>query len=269
MTKFRECREAREQAEAKAAEDAKRKKDEANNTKAAEDARQKNENADFYGSNGKLADAGRRADAKYNWWMQTKRKNVALPAGHPDKAAAEWAESQARSALDSFQGIVPPPEIFSKVPPPPPPLDMAKPLQTAWLPKPPAFLPPGMPPMFEPPAPPVPEHDNWDEPKWWLHQWGEFQGSQPHNACNSPVGDDTKTNVWALLDNQTSGWPKQGQKCLTSHKDPRMQILDWTNTGRSDFLIEIYWPSRPSPFWGRLHGRIHSAVENRLTRIFF
>ena len=273
MTKLRECREAKEakaaeDAKAKAAEDAKRKKDEATNTMAAEEARQK-DNADYFGPNGKLA---RTLDALYKCWNDAKRNNSALLADHPDKAAAVWAESQARSALDSFQGIKPPPEITSwvtsKGPPPQPPLHMAKPLQTALLPKPPAFLPPGMPPMFEPPAPPVPEHDNWDEPKWWLHQWGEFQGSQPHNACNSPVGDDTKTNVWALLDNQTSGWPKQGQKCLTSHKDPRMQILDWTNTGRSDFLIEIYWPSRPSPFWGRLHGRIHCLREFVLNSLY-
>jgi hypothetical protein len=262
MTKLRECREAREQAEAKAAEDAKRKKDGANNTKAAEDARQK-DNADYFGPNGTLA---RKLDALYKCWMEAKRKNVALLAEHPDKAAAEWAQSQARSALDSFQGIVPPPEIPSKGPPPQPPLHMAKPLQTAWLPKPPAFLPPGMPPMFEPPAPLVPEHDNWDnEPKFWRQP---YQGSEPHKACNSPswggfVGDDTPK------DNQTwiSGWPKE--KGIPSSRDPRMQILDWANTGRSDFLIEIYWPSRPSPFWGRLHGRIHSAVENRLTRIFF
>ena len=272
MTKLRECREAREQAEAKAAEDAKRKKDEANNTKAAEDARQK-DNADYFGPNGKLA---RTLDALYKCWMEAKRKNAALPADHPDKAAAEWAESQARSAKDSFQGIKPPPETSSKGPPPQPPLHMAKPLQTALLPKPPAFPPPGMPqmppafpppgmpPMFDPPAPQVPEHDSWgDEPKFWRQP---YQGSEPHKACNSPswggVGDAQPQ------DNQTwLGWPKE--KGLPSSRDPRMQILDWTKTGRSDFLIEIYWPSRPSPFWGRLHGRIHSAVENRLTRIFF
>ncbi len=86
LTKFREMREAKEQAEAKAAEDAKRKKDEANNKKAAEDARQKKENAEFYGPNGKLA---RSLDEKYKCWMEAKKKNVALPAEHPDKAAAE------------------------------------------------------------------------------------------------------------------------------------------------------------------------------------
>ena len=273
MTKLRERREAREQAEAKAAEDAKRKKDEANNTKAAEDARQK-DNADYFGPNGKLA---RTLDALYKCWMEAKRKNAALPADHPDKAAAEWAESQARSAKDSFQGIKPPPEIPSKGPPPQPPLHKAKPLQKVWPPKPPAFPspgmpqmppavpPPGMPPMFDPPAPQVPEHDSWgDEPKFWRQP---YQGSEPHKACNSPswggVGDaqPQDNQSWGV------GWPKE--KGIPSSRDPRMQILDWTNTGRSDFLIEIYWPSRPSPFWGRLHGRIHSAVENRLTRIFF
>ena len=243
MTKLRECREAREQAEAKAAEDAKRKKDEANNTKAAEDARQK-DNADYFGPNGKLA---RTLDALYKCWMEAKRKNAALPADHPDKAAAEWAESQARSAKDSFQGIKPPPETSSKGPPPQPPLHMAKPLQTALLPKPPAFPspgmpqmppavpPPGMPPMFDPPAPQVPEHDSWgDEPKFWRQP---YQGSEPHKACNSPswggVGDAQPQ------DNQTwLGWPKE--KGLPSSRDPHMQLLDYTKTGRSDFLIEIY-----------------------------
>jgi hypothetical protein len=274
MTKLRECREAKEakaaeDAKAKAAEDAKRKKDEATNTMAAEEARQK-DNADYFGPNGKLA---RTLDALYKCWMEAKRNNSALLADHPDKAAAVWAESQARSALDSFQGIKPPPEITSwvtsKGPPPQPPLHKAcpkPPAQHPWLPKQPAFPPPGMTPMFEPPPPPVPEHDNWGhEPKFWRQP---YQGSEPHKACNPPwgswggVGDDTPK------DNQTwLGWSKE--KGIPASRDTRMQIPDWTNTNRSDFLIELYWPSRPSPFWGRLHGRIHSAVENRLTRIFF
>jgi len=226
MTKIRECREAKEHAEAKAAEDAKRKTEMIAKAKAAE-----------------AADAGRSLDEKYKWWTETKMKNVALPAGRPDKAAAVWAESQAKSALDvNSRHNVPPPEIPHKGPPPQPRPHKAAPPLKAGPPKLPAYPPPGMPPVFEPPAPPVPEHDNWDEPKWWRHP---FQGSEPHNACNSPswggfVGDDTP------MENQTSGWPRQ--KGLPYYKDPRMQIADWTNTGRSDFLIEIYRPSRPSPF---------------------